>query len=44
MSDEENKTRATTGVKFSAFKQVGPQEGNPVEVVGLRDGENVRAR
>ena len=43
MSDEENKTRATTGVKFSAFKQVGPQEGNPVEVVGLRDGENVRA-
>ena len=43
MSDEENKTRATTGVKFSAFKQVGPMEGNPVEVVGLRDGENVRA-
>ena len=43
MSDEENKTRATTGGKFSAFKQVGPQEGNPVEVVGLRDGENVRA-
>ena len=43
MSDEDNKTRATTGVKFSAFKQVGPQEGNPVEVVGLRDGENVRA-
>ena len=43
MSDEENKTRATTGVKFSAFKQVGPQDGNPVEVVGLRDGENVRA-
>ena len=43
MSDEENKTRATTGVKFSAFKQVGPQEGNPVQVVGLRDGENVRA-
>ena len=43
MSDEENKTRATTGVKFSAFKRVGPQEGNPVEVVGLRDGENVRA-
>ncbi|BAQ84699.1 hypothetical protein [uncultured Mediterranean phage uvMED] len=43
MSDEENKTRATTGVKFSSFKQVGPAEGNPVEVVGLRDGENVRA-
>ena len=31
------------GVKFSEFKQVGPMEGNPVEVVGLRDGENVRA-
>ena len=43
MSDEENKTRATTGVKFSAFQQVGPQDGNPMEVVGLRDGENVRA-
>ena len=43
MSDEENKTRAVTGVKFSAFKQVGPMDGNPVEVVGLRDGENVRA-
>ena len=43
VSDEENKTRATTGVKFSAFKQVGPQDGNPMEVVGLRDGENVRA-
>ena len=23
MSDEENKTRSITGVKFSAFKQVG---------------------
>ena len=43
MSDEENKTRATTGVKFSAFQQVSPQDGNPMEVVGLRDGENVRA-
>ena len=43
MSDEENKTRATTGVKFSAFNQVEPEEGNPIEVVGLRDGDNVRA-
>jgi microcystin-dependent protein len=42
MSDEKD-TRAASGVKFSQFRQVGPQEGNPVEVVGLRDGENVRA-
>jgi hypothetical protein len=42
MSDEKD-TRAASGVKFSQFKQVGPQEGNPVQVVGLRDGENVRA-
>ena len=41
---EDNKTRAAAqGIKFSQFKKVGPQEGNPVEVVGLRDGENVRA-
>ena len=42
MSDEKT-TRAASGVKFSQFKQVGPQEGNPVQVVGLRDGDNVRA-
>ena len=43
MSDEENKTRSTTGVKFSSFTEVQPEEGNPIEVVGLRDGNNVRA-
>ena len=42
MSDDKN-TRAASGVKFSQFQKVGPQEGNPIEVVGLRDGENVRA-
>ena len=41
---EDNKTRAAAqGIKFSEFKQVSNQEGNPVQVVGLRDGENVRA-
>ena len=41
---EDDKTRAAAqGIKFSEFKQVTNQEGNPVQVVGLRDGENVRA-
>jgi len=42
-SDEKDKTRNATGVKFSSFTPVQAVEGNPIEVVGLRDGDNVRA-
>jgi hypothetical protein len=43
MSDDQDKTRAAAGVKFSSFTEVQPEEGNPIEVVGLRDGDNIRA-
>ena len=43
MSEDQDKTRAAAGVKFSSFTEVQPEEGNPIEVVGLRDGDNIRA-
>ena len=43
MSKDDKTRAAAQGIKFSEFKQVTNQEGNPVQVVGLRDGENVRA-
>ena len=42
MSDD--KTRAAPqGVKFSQFKEVGPDPANKLQVVGLKSDENVRA-
>ena len=43
MSEDQDKTRAAAGVKFSSFTEVQPEDGNPIEVVGLRDGDNIRA-
>ena len=42
-SNEDDKTRSIPGVKFSGFTKVEPDPENKIEVVGLRDGDNVRA-